>query len=197
MKNYPLFLLLFISISFFNCAKSHYRIDPPKLAYIAQDKNDKLTLEYKYDVLQGSNRKREREKGLRLVALKITNTSNRDLLFGHDFDICFENGQAIDIFHHQQAYRIYKKAVLPYMLHLAWTPLKLYILGSKPISIGYVLGPVLAIVNTVKASRANQDLLTEMKYFRIDKHRINKGKTKYGLINIVTPVNRRLKIKMK
>jgi hypothetical protein len=148
-------------------------------------------LEYKYDVLYKKYKKKESKHGLRLVAVKITNLSDKDLVLGKDLNLIQENQKPFNLLDSKTIYNDIKQIQGGYLLYLLLTPLRFYTTtnssvaqNSYSVPIGYVIGPGLAIGNMVKASSSNKLCRNELKKFNLKDQTIKKGETTYGLIGI-------------
>jgi len=85
--------LLSIAISTLtNCASGYKLIEPKSINYVSSNETGDVKLEYKYDLLDKKYAKKEFSKGVKLVALKITNDSDKDLTFGKDAKLAYKNG---------------------------------------------------------------------------------------------------------
>jgi hypothetical protein len=163
-------------------------IAPKSINYISTNETNKVKLEYKYDLLGKKYAKKELKKGVKLVAIKITNNSEKDLMFGRDVKLTYENGTEIFVMENERVFTSLKQSIASYLLHLLLTPVNLYTsengqqTSSTPI--GLVAGPGLAGVNMITASTANQKFKTEMLEYNINGTLIKIGETKYGLIGI-------------
>ncbi|WP_240905194.1 hypothetical protein [Flagellimonas oceani] len=149
--------------------------------------------------------KKEEKNGVKLVAVKITNNSDRDIMFGKDVALEYENGNGVYIMENEKVFKTLKQSPASYLWYLLLTPLNLY--TSKPgpnglpvetssTPIGLVLGPGIAGGNMIVAGSANKKLKTELLEYNISGTVIKKGETKYGLIGIRTDTYDALKLKI-
>ena len=182
--------LIFCTISTLtNCASGYKTIAPKSINYISIDQTDDVILEYKYDLLNKKYAKKEIKKGVKLVAIKITNNSDRDLMFGRDVKLTYENGAEIFVMDNDKVFMSLKQSPASYLWYMLLTPLNLYTTDSKgqqnsSTPIGLVIGPGLAGGNIIAASSANKNFKTEMLEYNIYGTVIKKGETQYGLIGI-------------
>lgn len=74
-----------ILIFFSSCATSYRQVRPERFTYTNVNKTEELDFYYRYDVMEriGNKRiaKKERKKGLRIVAIQIKNNSEASLTF--------------------------------------------------------------------------------------------------------------------
>ena len=182
--------LLFIAVSTLtNCASGYKMIEPKSINYVSTNEIDNVKIEYKYDLLDKKYAKKELKKGVKLVAVKITNNSERDLMFGRDTKLTYENGSEIFVMENEKVFKTLKQSVASYLFYLLLTPINLYTTGSNgqqtsSTPIGLVVGPGLAGGNMIAAGSANKKFHTELLEYNINGTIIKKGETKYGLIGI-------------
>jgi len=192
---------LFIAISTLtNCASGYKMIAPKSINYISTNETNNVKLEYKYDLLDKKYSKKEVKKGVKLVAIKITNNSDKDLMFGRDAKLTYENGTEIFVMENEKVFKTLKQSPTSYLWYLLLTPLNFYTAenGKQTSStpIGLVAGPGLAGVNMIAAGSANKKFKTEMLEYNINGTLIKKGETKYGLIGIKSNSFDSLKLKI-
>ncbi len=193
--------LLLIAISTLsNCASGYKMIEPKSINYVSTNQTDNVKLEYKYDLLDKKYAKKELKKGVKLVAIKITNNSEKDLMFGRDAKLTYENGTEIFVMENEKVFTSLKQSVASYLWYLLLTPMNLYTAenGQQTSStpIGLVVGPGLAGGNMIAAGSANKKFKTEMLEYNINGTLIKKGETKYGLIGIKADSFDSLKLKV-
>jgi len=198
--------LLFIALSTLtNCASGYKMIEPKSINYISTNETNNVKLEYKYDLLDKKYAKKELKKGVKLVAIKITNNSERDLMFGKDVKLTYENGAEIFVIENEKVFKTLKQSPTSYLWYLLLTPMNFYTAetnsngfqettSSTPI--GLVIGPGLAGGNMIAAGSANKKFKTEMLEYNINGTVIKKGETKYGLIGINADSFDSLKLKI-
>jgi hypothetical protein len=183
-------ILLFTAISSLtNCASGYKMIAPISINYVSTNETDNVKLEYKYDLLDKKYAKKELKKGVKLVAIKITNNSDKDLMFGRDATLTYENGTEIFVIENDKVFKTLKQSAASYLWYLLLTPTNLYTIDSNgrqtsTTPIGLIIGPGLAGVNMIAAHSANKKFKTEMLEYNINGSIIKKGETKYGLIGI-------------
>lgn len=206
MRIIKITLLFFVASTLINCASGYKVISPKSINYVSTNEIGGVKLEYKYDLLDKKYAKKELKKGVKLVAIKISNNSERDLMFGRDVKLSYENGTEIFVMENDNVFQTLKQSSASYLLYLLLTPVNLYIsestsspyeeASSSVIPIGLVLGPGLAGGNMIAASSANTKFKTEMLENIIFGTVIKKGETKYGLIGIKANSFDSLKLKV-
>jgi hypothetical protein len=189
-------ILLFIAISTLtNCASGYKIIEPKSINYVSSNETDNIKLEYKYGLLDKKYAKKEIKKGVKLVAIKITNNSERDIMFGKDAKLTYENGTEIYVMEYEKVFKTLKQSPASYLFYLLLSPMILNI-DSSSIPIGLAVGPGLAGGNMIAASSANKKFKTEILEYNINGTIIKKGETEYGLIGIKTDSFDSLKLKI-
>jgi len=200
------FILLLASVIILNsCATSYRIINPTILHYTAQITNKDISLEYRYGMLHKRYASKEINKDIRLVAIKLTNNTDKDLIFGKDINLEFEQGNGLQILDHEKVFKKLKQNVAPYLFYLLLTPFVIVthqtnssgikeVKGSIPI--GPVLGPGLAFGNLVAAGSSNKKFKSELRQYNILGMTIKKGETIYGLVGIKASKFGLLKIKV-
>jgi len=175
-------------------------IAPKSINYISTNETNKVKLEYKCDLLGEKYAKKELKKGVKLVAIKITNNSEKDLMFGRDAKLTYENGTEIFVMENEGVFTSLKQSTASYLWYLLLTPMNLYKsengqqTSSTPL--GLVAAPSLASLNMITVDTANQKFKTEMLEYNINGTLIKIGETKYGLIGIKADSFDSLKLKI-
>lgn len=200
MRIIKITLLCIVISTLTNCASGYKMIAPKFINYVSTHETDNVKLEYKYDLLDKKYAKKELRKGIKLVAIKITNNSEKDVMFGRDAKLTYENGSEIFVMENKKVFTALKQNTASYLWFLLLTPMNLYTAengrqtSSTPI--GLVVGPGLAGGNMFAASAANKKFKTEMLEYNIYGTLIKKGETKYGLIGIKSDSFDSLKLKI-
>ena len=204
MKLLKIALLLMTVVVFSNCASSYKTINPSSLSYNSNSSDKGVLLEYKYDLLDKKYRKKELEKDIRLIAVKITNNSNRDLKFGKDIKLTYANGGQLYIMDNNSVLTSLKQSPSSYLWYLLLTPLQLvktestngFQTESSSTPIGLVVGPGLAGGNMIAASSANTKFENDLLNYNVNGKIIKKGTTVSGLIGIRSNDYDQIKIKV-
>ena len=183
--------ILLISTTIFflsSCAGTFNNIAPQTVNYRAEASLEDVDFSYKYDVLndRGNKRyaKKESKHAIKLVSVKISNYSDRSLVFGKDLRI-YANGEPVTPLEPQAVYKNLKQNPPIYLLYLLLTFSWLNINGGDDIPIGLVLGPGLALGNMGVAAGANKKFMFELEANSLINKEIGPGKTVYGLVGIV------------
>ncbi|WP_417885570.1 hypothetical protein [Zunongwangia sp.] len=209
MRIFRIIMLLLLVATLTNCASGYKPISPKNINYLSTNLSDSVRLDYKYGLLRKKYAKKELKKGVKLVAIKITNNSNRDLKFGRDAKLTYESGDQVYIMENQEAFKTLKQSPASYLWYLLLTPLNVYTSktetsnngyyeesSSSAFPVGLIVGPGLAGGNLIAASSANKKFKNELLQYDINGTVIKKGETKYGLIGIYTYAFDALKLKI-
>ena len=180
-------------------------INPDKITFNSKTENQGVTLEYKYNLLDKKYAKKEIKKGVRLVAVKILNNSDKDLTFGRDLLLTNSNGKHISIYENKRTLNMLEQKPASYLWYLLLTPMNLYTYEtnsyggqetSSSTPIGLIVGPGLAGGNFIAASSANKKFESEILEYDIMGRVIKKGETVNGLIGIISDNYELLKLKI-
>jgi len=198
-------MIITIVIFFGGCAASYRPINPPLLNYTAHDSKDGIGLSYKYDVLieRGNKRyaKKEDKKGIRLIAVKVTNNTDTTINVGRDVVFYSEQNQMFLM--EPMAIKNSIKQITPsYLPYLLLTFVNFYVTNgstTQTYPIGLILGPGITIGNMAVAGTANTKMLNELMQYYILNRDIKKGETVYGIIGVrdmgYNPISVRLREK--
>ena len=187
--------LLFVTlVTLSSCASSYKMINPASLSYNSANESNGVLFEYKYGLLEKKYQKKELKKGVRLVAIKITNNSGRDLTFGGDAKLAFGNASEIQVLDNERVFKTLKQSAASYLWYLLLTPVSFQSTtadsyGEKETNstpIGLVIGPGLTASNMITVAISNKNFKQELLEYNINGTVIKDGETKYGLIGIQT-----------
>lgn len=192
MKCIKITLLSFVAVVLTSCGASSYTsITPKTLNYASANVKNGVKLEYKYDLLDKKYEKKETKKGVKVVAVSITNNTDRDLIFGKDLSLSYENGEDVFLMEPTKTFSSLKQNAASNLLFLLLTPLNLTITKPGPngavtnfYPVGLLLGPTLAGGNMIIASSANGKFKKDLMDYNLLGSLIKKGETKHGLIGI-------------
>ena len=187
-----------------SCASSYQKINPKTLNYASKNIENNILFEYKYDLLEKKYKKKETKKGVKLIAIKITNNSENDIVFGQDFNLMYENGNIINIIQTDKIFKQIKQSPASYLWYLLLTPMQFntstssngQVQKSNSTPIGLLIGPGLAGGNMIAASSANKNFKNELLEFDMNGKTIKKGETIYGLVGLSSNYYDSIKIKL-
>jgi hypothetical protein len=190
MKN-KIYILAIFTVLMSSCAAIYNPIEPAYLSYELAGNYNGLKLSYRYGILAELNNKRyarkENKQKIKLVVVKIENTSNQALVVGKDFNL-ISNGQALDFINSAAAYQKLKQKNWPALgfLLLALTPPVQTTNGASvaDFPLGMVAGPMLAAGNIFVAINANKQFQSELQNNILLGSTIKPLETRYGIIII-------------
>ena len=106
MKLQTTFFLLVSLLVLTSCASGYKSINPKTLNYVSNNTNSGVKLEYQYNLLKNKKySKKETKKGVKLIAIKVTNATEKDLVFGKDIKLSYENGKEIYILERENIFK--------------------------------------------------------------------------------------------
>lgn len=196
------FIVLIMSLT--SCASGYKMINPSSINYVSTNEVEGVKLEYKYNLLEKKYAKKEIKKGVRLVAIKITNNSEKNITFGKDVTLTYENDSEVYVLENENTFRTLKQSPASYLWYLLLTPLSFNVtevssngrIENSSTPIGLVVGPGLTAGNMIAAGAANNKFKTEMLNYNINGSIIKKGETKHGLIGVRADSYDALKLKV-
>ncbi|MHB0756530.1 hypothetical protein [Polaribacter sp. M15] len=185
-------LLIVVVVLYASCASSYQTINPQTVNYLSKSEDQGVKLEYKYELLNKKYKKKELAKGVRLIAIKITNNSANDLVFGENVTLNYDNGSAIYVMDNDRVFTSLKQSPASYLWYLLLTPTNLYTTETENgyqtqntvFPIGLILGPGLTAGNMTAASTANKKFKSDLIRYNLNGLTIKQGQTVSGLIGI-------------
>lgn len=191
MKIWILIPITFLCLTLINCASAYREINPGTINFISGSITDSVSLQYKYDLLTGRYGRNEYKHDVKIVALKITNNTNRDLIYGKDIILAYSTGNPVNYTSTKNALQLLKQHPASYLWYLLLSPLNLYITSTdsrgfeeqtNSFPIGLIVGPGLAVGNAVASGTANRKFKSELLQNELLGVIIKKGETRYGLL---------------
>ncbi len=186
--------VLALSVLFLNsCASGYKKIQPKTINFASRSENNTIVLEYKYDLLEKKYKKKELNNGLKVIAIKVTNNTSNDLVFGKDIRLTYENGNELNLLETNVVYNAIKQSPASYLWYLLLTPMQFQTTttnsfgqqtSSSSTPIGLVIGPGLAGGNMIAASSANKNFQNDLTENDIIGKVIKTGETVYGIVGI-------------
>ncbi|WP_418264341.1 hypothetical protein [Flavobacterium faecale] len=204
MKKRITLFLFSITIILTSCATGYKSIDPEKLNYNSVNSNDGMILSYKYGLLDKKYFRKEKNNKLKLVAIKITNTTNKSIVFGNDIKLCYESGSELYLHDNDYLFKTLKQSPASHLLYLLLSPLKFYTYSTNQYGqqvenssfpIGVFVGPGIATGNIITAAKANSKFKKELMQYNISGQTIKSGETVYGLVGFNATSYDALKLK--
>lgn len=183
-------LIIVIPSFLFSCAGTYKNISPEYISYDSHDLKDGIGFSYKYDVLNlnGNKKyaKKEQKRGVKVVAVKITNYTSSSINVARDLSFYLGSNQ-ISPLDSKTVKQELKQNTPAYLLYMLLTPMvfqKSDESGTETTHIGYVVGPAITFLNIIVASTANNNFLQELIKYDITNSEIAPNETKYGIIGI-------------
>jgi hypothetical protein len=196
-------LTITLLITLYGCAATYKPIKPATLNYHTLESQDGIDFSYKYDVLREKGNKKyakkEHNRGIKLIAVKVTNNTDNVINVGRD--LAFYSGQSQIFPMEPQAIKHSIRQIVPaYLPYLLLTFTYLTVSDGSSVAtfpIGLVLGPGITIGNMVVAGSANKKMLNELYDYNILSRDIQVGETVYGIIGVrdiaYTPISVKIK----
>lgn len=188
-----IFIQIYVVILAFilsSCAATYEPIFPPGLDYSARESTGGIDLSYKYDVLQSRGNKKyarkEDKKGVRLIALKITNQTSRTLKVGKDLEFLAGDNKLI-LMEPLATKNTLRQIVPGYLPYLLLSFINLQVTTDNSIEnypIGLAIGPGITLGNMLLAGGANKKMYEELLKYNIINKDIPAGETVYGIIGV-------------
>lgn len=188
-----------------SCASGYKSIDPKNINYVSKNVNNDVTLEYKYDLLDNKYAKKEKNNTVKLIAIKVTNNSDMDMVFGRDIILNYENDATLYLMEKETIYKTLKQSPASYLWYLLLSPIQIYKTETNTYNnpgttssfpVGLIVGPGIAGGNMIVASSANKKFNTNLNDYNINGKTIKKGETVYGLVGIKSNNFDAIKIKI-
>lgn len=194
------------AIAISSCASGYKNINPANVNYVSKNIDNNILFEYKHDLLEKKYRKNENKNKVKLIAVKITNNTAREIVFGHDVKLTFENGNEVIPIERDILFKRLKQSPASYLFYLLLAPVQIYETSSDSrgnyeqkaiFPIGLVAGTGLAGGNMIAASSANKKLKTELLQNDIMGRVILPGETIHGLVGLYSETYDAIKLKVK
>jgi len=173
-----------------SCAASYKSINPEQLRYNLNPENQGITFSYQADVLKMAGNKKLAKKedkyDVRVVAIKLTNNTGRDINFTEDLNLLVNRVPVQPLAPKSVTSKV-KQSTASYLLYLLLTPMKLYVADEDGVSeynIGYGLGPGITALNMGVSATANNSFGKELSNYDLYNQTIPNGETVYGLIGL-------------
>lgn len=203
MKKIIFLSFIVSSILLTSCASSYNEISPNTQNYVSSDENEGVLLQYKYDVLKKKKYyKREAKKGIKVVSVKITNSTAEDLIFGKDIKLVNSQGVDLLLASNSETYDVIKQKSGLYFLYLLLGFVSVNTFDEygnidNSIPVGLVIGPGVALGNFFVANSANKKFKNELTDYDLYGKTIKGGEAVYGLIGIKTDSHETIKLDVK
>jgi len=177
-----------------SCASTFKSINPQKIPFSYTENAADVQFSYAYDVLslKGNKKyvKKERKQNMRVVAVRITNNSEKALRLNENLKLIVGNNPTVPVDPTVVGQTI-KQGTWIYLLYLplnftigATTTTNNY--GQVETTGGTTLptGPIISLGNILVASSSNKNFRTELQQFNLIGKTIEPGQTVYGLLTL-------------
>lgn len=170
-------LCLSALFSLMACAKSYYAIEKDGLNYTSGAGSPGVEFKYKLQALQATGNPgyaaRASQYGVDVTAVKIRNTSDRPFIIGEDVEY-LEESTTIKPIPAKKAAAVLNQGVGGYALWLLLMPINGFTSSTSCdgfsgcetdtniIPIGLIAGPIIALINMVRASDANTEMAKDL-----------------------------------
>ncbi|AXT52111.1 hypothetical protein D1818_15150 [Aquimarina sp. BL5] len=204
-KTIKLLKILVIATLMGSCASGYKTIVPAQINYKSSSVDQSVVLNYEYNLLNKRYSKKEIKKGVKLIAVKITNNGDRDLVFDKDILLQNQSGTPLTILESKQVFKKLKQSVPSYLWYLLLAPLNLQTTKTNEFGqttsnnvfpVGLIVGPGIAGGNMIVAGSANKKFKMDLYMYNLQGTRIKKGSTVYGLVGIKSNTFKAIDIKL-
>ncbi len=191
MKLFRFVSIILMTSIFTNCASGYKPANLNSFNYPFTSAEDGIILKYQYGFLNNKYSNKEEKKGIKMIAVHITNTTDEEIVIGKDVHFMLDNGQKAIILGPENAFSDLKQRPAGHLLYLLLSPINLFItrnsgnrIETNRIPIGLVLGPGLAAGNMITAGSANKKLKEQLYNHYIVGMTVFPGKELKGIICI-------------
>jgi hypothetical protein len=186
MKNALICVTLLLLLT--QCASFYHPIDPPTVEYTSiQEEEEDLGFSYQYDVLaRRGNRKyskKEKKHGFSILAVKVTNNTNRELNFARDIDLLIQRGTVYPAENEYTAHTIRQKIgfFLFYSL-LTYSETDCNSSAGCKTTVFIPFGIAIAAASMIIGGSANAKMRKEFNDYSLYTKSIAPGETVYGIV---------------
>lgn len=182
--------LAIAALSLSSCASTYKPLNPSSAPFTFTEKTNGLVYSYQYDMLQlkGNKKyaKREPKNQLRVVAVKVTNTTDSTLHIGKDYKFLMGNSETAPIPPVVAAQQL-KQGVPIYLLYLLLNFQSTTVVNGVVEKGPFIpTGPPIAALNMLIAADANSKFRKELVTQNITDKSVAPGETIYGLMTLHT-----------
>lgn len=188
-----------------SCASRYKNIKPEQMSAVPKSLTENgVLLEYKYEMLSRKYRRRARKQDIKIVSIKITNQSAKDIVFGNDVSLYYEKSdKPVEVVDRNLLYNSIKQRTAFYLFYLALTPVQAYstttngyqTTSESVFPIGLILGPGLAGGNMIVSATSNKKLKKNLAKYDPSGAVIKPGASVYGFVGIRSKTEEPLKLK--
>ena len=186
-----------------SCASSYHAINPQHLYYPTSESTNDISFSYRYGVQKESRNKKyakkEYKKDIDIVAVELTNHTNRSLSFREDIELFAGDNYARPM-ETEVAYKDLNQNTPIYLLYLLLTPLQVFFTNAdgetSTFPVGFILGPGITVLNMVKAGSANRAFRNELTRHNLINRTIEPGETVRGVVALSNTSRAPLRVKV-
>jgi hypothetical protein len=194
------FPVIVVAVIISSCAGSYKPIVPSRLSYGSVSESNGMSYAYRHNILTESGNKkyakREAKGSLKLMAIEITNTTDRTINFNRDIKMYMGDRQVLPV----EPSIVYQQLRQRSGLYMLWSLFWVVFTkcdddgncSSTPLPVGLVIG----IGNTAAASGANQKFMDELNATDLLTKEIKPGETVKGLIGISSTTSGSISLKL-
>lgn len=188
------FFMLSVSILWMSCASSYKPIQPNSIPFNNLSSNGDVAFSYRYDVLNETRNKKyakkEPKKGIKVVAVSVTNNTGAPIIFGTDVRLYSGDREIIPVAAQTAASELKQNTAI-YLLYglLTFTTFNKTTTTNgytktETTPIGLFIGPPITIGNMAISGSANKKFRSELMDNDIWGRQIAQGETVKGLLSI-------------
>jgi len=190
--------ILFMASCLFlsSCASTYRSVDPHKMPFSFTENTGDIQYSYTYDALKIMNNKKyvkkEFKRGMRVVAVRITNNSDKALRLNENLKLLVGNNQTVPVDPTIVAQNI-KQGTWIYLLYLPLTITFTTTNTTYNNNYGITddtkitrlpIGPFMSLGNILVASSSNKSFRKDLQKFNLMEKTIQPGETFYGLMTL-------------
>jgi hypothetical protein len=194
------FAFIVIAVLISSCAGSYKPMVPANMNYGSTSEGNGIAYAYRHNVLTETGNKkyakREAKGSLKLMAIEITNTTDRTINFNRDVKMYMGDRQVLPV----EPTIVYEQLRQRSGLYMLWSLLWVVFTkcdedgncSSTPLPVGLAIG----IGNTAAASSANKKFMAELMATDLLTKEIKPGETVSGLIGISSTTSGSISLKL-
>jgi hypothetical protein len=181
MAKFIKFYFVIVIFLFSGCASFYRNVSPETISYPKVENEQDIDFVYRYDVLREAGNKKfvknELKRNIRIVAVKLTNNTNKAINFSND--ITFYCGGSPIL--------LLTPRLIKTKIQQSWPAYGFYLIGCltfDPIDC-LVFGGI-GVGNMIVAANANKNLLNELIKYDLTNKVIESGESVIGIIGFET-----------
>ncbi len=197
----PALLWVMVLLLSMGCASTYKPIDPKTIEYSAESSTKHFDFWYRYEALtyRGNKKyaKKEKKYGVNVVAVEITNKTDRTLNLARDFEFSTQRGPIYPTENETTAKRI-RQGVAIYLLYALAYYSEVECVNNECETTTFIpFGLGLAAFNMILAGSANAKIRDEFNQYSLYGKEIGPGQTVHGIICLPETGYQSLSLKLK